>query len=242
MQTLAGWIVVMGLVAAPLSTTGASPGQAGDAGAQVEPTAAGVVARYLEAIGGIDALKSVESRRTSYWVHMLGRDPYLMERSLTRPDTMRSGRPGGSAYMLTERETSWRVTPEGRRELPPTVAGSLSKRADIDGPFVDSEVKGITLAYAGVTHYDMTELHHVTLTFRDGVQWECFFDARTGLLRKVTQPSFFMVNDEIKQGPDTHTYFYDYRLVGSLSHPHHWIQINDDHTHLFVVEDIQHGD
>ena len=141
--------------------------------------------------------------------------------------------------MLTEGDRSWRVNPEGRQELPPQVARSLAKQADIDGPLIDPAQKGVTLSYAGVVRYDMVDLHQVTATFADGVQWEYFFDASSDLLRRMTQPSFMMLNDQITRGPDAHYFYYDYRAVGGVLYPHLWVQSTDEHTHLFVVEDMQ---
>jgi hypothetical protein len=85
----------------------------------------------------------------------------------------------------------------------------------------------------------MTDLHQVTVTFADGVQWEFFFDTKTGLLHKMTRPSFKMLNDQVSKGSDAHYYYYDYRAVGSVLYPHLWIQSTENHTHLFVLEDIQ---
>jgi hypothetical protein len=136
----------------------ASPGLAHDlpvdTNVLVEMSAEEVVANYLEAIGGADAVKAVVSKRITYWVHMFGRDAYLMESHWTRPHNKRTGHPGATTYTLTEGERSWRVSPEGRRQLPAAVSRSLSKLADIDGPLVDSVEKGVTLAYSGVVHYD----------------------------------------------------------------------------------------
>lgn len=198
-----------------------------------------VVASYLEAIGGLDAIKAVGAKRMTYWVHMLGRDAYLMERSWTRPAVMKAGRSGSDTYTLTEGEKSWRVSPAGREELPAAVARSLGKLADIDGPLVDWRRKGVTLAYSGLVSYDMADLHQVTATFPDGQQWELFFDARGGLLRKTIQPSFRMQGNEVTRGSDTHNYFYDYRRVGDVLYPHSWIQQTEEYTHLFVIESLQ---
>ncbi len=99
--------------------------------------------------------------------------------------------------------------------------------------------KGVTLAYVGAVRYDMIDLHQVTVKFKDGVQWELFFDANSGRLRRMTQPSFYMLNDQISKGPDAHYCFYDYRSVGGMLYPHAWIQQSEDHTHLFIVEGMQ---
>ena len=72
----------------------------------------------------------------------------------------------------------------------------------------------------------------------DSCAWY-FFDASTGLLRRMTQPSFMMLNDQITRGPDAHYFYYDYRSVAGVQYPHLWIQATDDHTHLFVAEDMQ---
>jgi hypothetical protein len=205
---------------------------------QADTVADQIVARYLEAIGGADAVRAVVSRRITYWVHMFGSDAYLMERSWTRPDTMRTGRPGATTYTVTEGERSWRNSPDGERELPAAVARSMRKLADIDSPLVDPVGKGVTFAYVGVVRYDMTDLQRVTVTFADGVQWEYFFDSSTGLLRRRTQPSFVMLNGRVSRGPDAHYFYYDHRPVEGVLYPHLWIQSTDDHTHLFVVEEI----
>lgn len=236
------WVVILVALIMPSIVFGQDPGQAGSAEVQEVTTAEKVVAAYLEAIGGVNAIKAVQSKRMTYRVHMFGRDPYTMEQLWTRPNTLRTGPPGATSYMFTEGEKSWRVGPDGRKELPEGVAGSLSKKADIDGPLVDAAKKKITLEYVGVVRFDMSELHQVTLTFEDGTQWELFFDARTGLLRKEARPSYYMMNGKTTRGPDAHTYYYDYRPVGAVLYPHYWIQSTESHTHLFVVEEIELGE
>ena len=206
---------------------------------QSDTSAEDIVAAYIEAIGGVDAVKAIAGKRMTYRVHMFGRVSYLMERIWKRPNSMQTGRPEATTYTLTEGGRSWRVGSEGRRELPSLVARSMGRKADIDGPLIDPAEKGVTLTYSGVVRYDMVELHQVTATFSDGVQWEYSFDASTALLRRMTQPSFMMLNDQITRGPDAHYFYYDYRAVGGVLYSHLWVQSTDDHTHLFVVEDMQ---
>ncbi len=201
-------------------------------------TAAEVAATYVKAIGGVEALKNVETKKILYRVHMFGRDAYLMERQWKRPGIMRQGPPEGSMYTLTERDKSWRVAPDGRREMPAMVSANFAKMADIDGPLVDHEKKGTSLEYIGIEQYDMSELHHLKLIFKDGVEWELYFDARTGFLRKMKQPTFFMINNEISPGPDAWTFYYDYRSVENIKMPHLWLQVSEDHVHAFVIEEV----
>jgi len=222
-----------------LSNLEATPGSPQPLAQEKTVTAGGIVAKYLEAIGGIGPLKAIDTKRIRYRVFMFSRDGYLMERLWKRPNTMKTGRPGDAAYTLTEGDGSWRISNEERRELPPSLAASLAKLADIDGPLVDSSAKGISLSYLGAVHYDMTDLYRVQLTFKDGVRWELFFDSRTGLLRKVKRPSFLMVDNEISRGPDTFHHYYDYRPVDDIMIPHLWLQISESHAHAFVVEEVE---
>jgi hypothetical protein len=223
----------------PFSLIESVPGPIQPRNPAVTITAEEIVAKYLEAIGGAEALKAIDSKKLRYRVHMFSRAGYLMERSWKRPNTMQTGEVGQSTYMLTEGDKSWRVGPEERRELPPHLAANLAKLADIDGPLVDSTKKGISLSYLGAVRHDMTELHRVELTFKDGVQWELFFDSRTGYLRKVKQPTFLMLNNEVSRGPDAMHYYYDYRSVDGVMIPHLWVQITEDHVHAFTVEAIE---
>ena len=53
--------------------------------------------------------------------------------------------------------------------------------------------------------------------FKDGTEWELFFDARSGLLRKRKEPSFYLFNNEISRGPDTWNLLL--RLPAGTGHP-----------------------
>jgi hypothetical protein len=233
------YVILVMYLRAPLSLISEENGIPTNSSVQNEITARGVVDKYLRIIGGVDALKAIKNKRIQYRVHMFGRKAYLMERSWTRPNMMKTGVPGGPAYTLTEGEKSWRVSPEGKRELPPAAAATIGKMADIDGPFVDSSKKGITLTYVDIIHYDMSELHEITVTFSDNTQWSCFFDAATGLLRMMKQPSFKMLNGKISPAGEITTFYYGFHPVGNVQVPHFWIQSAEDHTHLFVIEQIK---
>jgi hypothetical protein len=197
-----------------------------------------VAAKYLKAIGGVDALKGIHKKTIRYRVHMFGRDGYVMERSWQRPGRMRTGAPGAPVHSETDGAKSWRVTADGRMEMPAAVSANFGKLADMDGPLVDSAKKGISLEYLGIERFDMSELHRLKVTFKDSVEWELFIDSRTGLLRKAKRPSFVMLNNEISRGPDTWTFYYDYRTVDGIRISHLWVQVAEDHTHAFVIEDI----
>jgi len=48
-----------------------------------------------------------------------------------------------------------------------------------------------------------------------------------------------MLDGQFSREPDEHSYYFDYRPVGSVRYPHLWVQSTEDYTHVFVVEQIQ---
>lgn len=63
-----------------------------------------IIDAYIKAIGGIDAIKSISSKKMIYKVHTFGFGEYLMESIKQRPNKLRVGRPDAKSYRLTEGE------------------------------------------------------------------------------------------------------------------------------------------
>ena len=55
------------------------------------------------------------------------------------------------------------------------------------------------------------------------------------------EPSYIMLNDKVTSGPDSITYFYDYREINGVKFPFSWVQTDEKlgHVHLFKVENIK---
>lgn len=140
-----------------------------------------IVAKNLEAKGGADKLKALNSVRLTGKLAMGG-----MEAPLTvtkkRPENVRiefslQGMTGAQAYDGT---TGWMVMPFMGKKDPEAVSGDMLKemkeQADFDGPFIDSEKKGYKIESLGKVDIEGTPAYKLKLT-RDGSDTILYLDA-----------------------------------------------------------------
>jgi hypothetical protein len=164
-----------------------------------------------------------------------------MEQLVKRPGYLKIGRPGGSRYTVFEGNRAWRVNGDQKQELKGGVVNQFKRMADIDGPFIDSSSKGIGIKYLGKERFEFSQLHHLEVSFKDGTKKHYYFEADSGLLTMVKEPSFLLINNKISEGPTNIQYYYDYREVDGLKFPFLWVQTdkNLEHLHVFTVEKIE---
>lgn len=180
-----------------------------------------LIARNLEAKGGLDRVRRVETLR------MTGRTtagpgteaPFVME--IKRPDKMRMDVTvrGETMTQAFDGKIGWQVAPlSGKTEpqvLPERATRGMAEQADFAGPLVDARAKGFDVAYAGVVKLDTGEAHRLDLTGKDGEKRSVFLDAKTFL--EVRGETTFT------QGGRTITvvsFIGDYRPVDGLVLPH----------------------
>jgi outer membrane lipoprotein-sorting protein len=146
-----------------------------------------LIARNLEAKGGLERIKSVETLR------MTGRTtvapgieaPFVME--IKRPNRMRMDVTvrGETMTQAFDGKTGWQVAPvEGKAEprlLPPQATRGMEEQADFYGPLVDARAKGLEIEYAGLVKLDTGEAHRLELTTKSGEKRSVFLDAKTCL-------------------------------------------------------------
>ncbi len=146
-----------------------------------------LIARNLEAKGGLERIKSVETLR------MTGRTtvgpgteaPFVME--IKRPNRMRMDVTlrGETMTQAFDGKTGWQVAPDpGKTEpqvLPPQATRGMEEQADFYGPLVDAKAKGLAIEYGGVVKLDTGEAHRLDLTTKSGEKRSVFLDAKTYL-------------------------------------------------------------
>lgn len=140
-------------------------------------TADELIAKNIEARGGREKLRAIQSLKAIGKVTMGGGDG-VMEMAFTdmtkRPGLMRRERSmqGLTAITAYDGQVGWSLQPfGGRREpqrLPPDIVKSLAVEADIDGPLVDAKEKGNKVAYLGTEDVDGTDAHKLKVTLRNG--------------------------------------------------------------------------
>jgi len=159
-------------------------------------TAEELVAKNLEAKGGVDAIKAIDS------LHAVGKmsftgdfsvdltlDQVISRKGKVRQEAALQGMTSVQAYDGTE---GWQIQPFGGRKDPEKLSADdikgLADDADIDGPLVDWQSKGSKLEYLGTEDVDGTDAHKLKVTEKDGDVKYFYFDPDYFLeIRVVTQ-------------------------------------------------------
>jgi hypothetical protein len=134
-----------------------------------------LVAKNIEAKGGLDALHAVRSLRLKGKMLVnQGQIEFAYVQTKRRPGQVRSelmlqGMTLVQAYDGTE---GWKISPFGGRKDPEKMsaddAKSLIEDAEIDGPLVDWEAKGSTVEYLGPEDVDGTLAHKLKVVRKNG--------------------------------------------------------------------------
>jgi hypothetical protein len=190
-------------------------------------TAEEIIDRYIEAIGGRQAVASIEtmkyvrtvlntqdgttiqqSRRTIYT-----KRPYFYrtEDADTRRIYISDGMSAWSGRAVADSDSIiWRE------------ASFVLRSPDLDldrlfGAFIDFARKGYRAEYAGMSEREGAQLHIVTVTWKEGHHWDFYFDSSTGLCYG------FNPNPN---GPEGFTRVDHYRRIGDVLVPHRNISID----------------
>ena len=134
-----------------------------------------LVAKNIEAKGGIEALRAVQSLQLKGKMLVnQGQIELTYTQTKKRPEQIRTeatlqGMTMVQAYDGTE---GWKISPFGGRKDPEKMsaddAKSLIEDAEIDGPLVDWEAKGSTVEYLGPEDVDGTLAHKLKVVRKNG--------------------------------------------------------------------------
>ena len=140
-------------------------------------TADELIAKNVEAKGGIAKIKAIESLKMEGRMRFGGGNfSVVLDYSQTqkrggkyRNDVSLQGLTAVQAY---DGKEAWQIQPfQGRKDpekLAADQAKTLAQQADIDGPLVDYKAKGHKVEYLGTEDVDGTEAHKLKVTLADG--------------------------------------------------------------------------
>ncbi len=143
-----------------------------------------LIARNLEAKGGLERIKAVETLRVTGRTTGPGAEaPFVME--IKRPNRMRMEITlrGETMVQAFDGEKAWQIIP-GKPEpqvLPEQAARAMREQADFTGPLVDAKGNGLEVTYGGLVKLDTGEAHRLDLTTKGGEKRSVFLDAKTYL-------------------------------------------------------------
>ena len=132
-----------------------------------------LIAKSIEARGGLDKIHAVQSVRFTGKLRFGSRDlPYVA--LMKRPEMLRSEftLQGMTAIRAFDGKDAWRISPFRGRVDPEKMSADETKvlkiSADLDGPLVDYKSKGNVVEYLGTEDVDGTEAHKLKVTFKSG--------------------------------------------------------------------------
>lgn len=136
-----------------------------------------LVSRNIEARGGIDAIRAIQSIKASGRMNFSGGDFSIDLGFATLNEREGKVRSEASIQGLTQvtaydGKEAWTINPfQGRRD-PERMSAEDSKglelQSDIDGPLVDWKQKGHQVEYLGTEDMDGTEAHKLKITLKNG--------------------------------------------------------------------------
>jgi hypothetical protein len=148
---------------------------AGFAQEQRSPTVDELVAKNVEAKGGANALRSLQSLRLSgKMVLNQGQLECRYQQTKKRPGEVRTEitLQGMTAIQAYDGKEGWRISPFQGRKDPEKMSAddckSLIEDAEMDGPLVDWKAKGSSVEYLGTEDVDGTLAHKLKVVRKNG--------------------------------------------------------------------------
>lgn len=169
-------------------------------------TADELIAKNLEARGGVERIKAVDAMRASGRM-VFAQGDFSLELGYSNLVGAGAGcrteisLQGLTAITAWDGKTGWNVSPfQGRRDperMSADDAKALEYCADIDGPLVDWQAKGHKVEYQGTEDVDGTEAHKLKVTLANGNLQTLYFDPDYFLeIRTVSQTTVRGVKQE----------------------------------------------
>jgi hypothetical protein len=202
-----------------------------------------LVAKVLEARGGLAKAKAVKSERitgTIYFTQDLY-GPFIAE--FKRPGKMHNEvtiQHKTVVRAFNGKDGGWMINPFAGKNAPEPLSANDVKdarnEADFDGPLVDSKAKGIVIELAGKEKVEGKDAYILKVTHKDGQTSSYSFDSNTYLLLKWS--GIENVNGE---AVTRETYFHDYREVGGLKFAFELVSNNPQAqvTQRIIVDKIE---
>jgi hypothetical protein len=139
------------------------------------PTLETLVAKNVEAKGGADAIKALQSVRLSGKMLVNeGQIEFTYTQIKKRPGEVRTELTlqGMTVIQAYDGKEGWKVSPFQGRKDPEKMSAddtkSLMEDAEIDGPLVDWKAKGSTVEYIGTEDVDGTMAHKLKVVRKNG--------------------------------------------------------------------------
>ena len=144
-----------------------------------------IIARHVQARGGAEKLKSLQSLRTVGTLSLGSRGEARLTREIKRPHQVRTDFALGGIILVHayDGHSAWQTGPDGKvSELTGDDLKNAQEDADIEGPLIDYKQKGHTVEIVGMSSLGDTPCYQLKLTYANGdIAYLCL-DAKTYLV------------------------------------------------------------
>jgi hypothetical protein len=179
-----------------------------------------LIAKNVEARGGLDKMKAVQAVRMSGKMTMGPGIEAPISLEIKRPANIRmeftiQGMTGVQAY---DGKSGWSINPFGKKEpepMSPEDLKEVEEQADIDGPLVDYKAKGHAVELVGKEKVEGSDAYKLKITLRGGDVRHVYLDADSYL--EIKAESKRMIRGSEVEVEST---IGDYKEVGGLLYPH----------------------
>lgn len=158
-------------------------------------TAEDLVSKNLQARGGVEKMKALNSLRMSGTASQGDFKAQIMQEQ-KRPDLLRESFSiqGMTAVTAYNGKSAWTLQPFGGRRDPEMMgeddARDLIESADFDGPLVDYQQKGNTIEYLGHDTVDGDDAYRLKVTLKNGDVLYYYLDPDTYIEIRVEKQQF----------------------------------------------------
>lgn len=156
-------------------------------------TAEEVLAKHIEAIGGADAWRKVNSIKMEGALQVQGAELLVVQTVLHGKGSKQEFSVGGmTGFMIITPAAGWNFMPfQGQQTPEPMTAEDITKsqsQMDAQGVLIDYAAKGHTVEYLGKDDVDGTECFKIKVTPKGEDPGTMFFDTKSYLLiRQVSK-------------------------------------------------------
>ena len=158
-------------------------------------TAEELVAKNLQAKGGIEKIKAIKSVRMAGQFESGGFKATVGQES-KRPEMLRETFTvqGMTQIQAYDGSTGWQISPFGGRKDPELLGEDdlrgLSENADFDGPLMDAQAKGNKIEYLGHDQVDGDDAYKLKVTLKNGDIFYYYLDPDTYIEIQIERQQF----------------------------------------------------
>ena len=180
-----------------------------------------VIAKHLEARGGLDKIRAVQSMKMTGKMTVGPGIEAPLSLEMKRPASVRlditfQGNIGTQAY---DGKTGWGISPMSAKKDPEPMSAEdikdMEEQGDMDGPLVDTKAKGHTVALMGKEKVEGSDAYKLKVTLKTGDIRYVYIDADSYLELK-TEARRTVRGSEV----ETESVSSDYKEVGGLILPY----------------------